>query len=342
MHIRQLSIYVARKANEIVIILLYVDDIVIASTTFTILMEIKQSFCNKYEMKDLGTLERYLGMHINTTKDYISIDQSEYTVQLLKKYQSYLTSKRHRNTPMDTTLHVSKDEQMTEKQQYFCNIFPYQNIIGGLLYLAIHTRPDIAFAVNTLSRFNNSPTYTACHAVIRVLEYLRDNTHYAIKYNSKDLNFHMYSDSGWAANVDNRRSTCGHVVYMGNGPISWQSKLQTVVATSSMEAEYMGAYYAVQDCCWIKGVMNELGFNSNDPTPFYLDSKSAIDLAKNPIYHKRSKHIHIKYHWLRQKVEDKTVTLNHIKTDKMIADIFTKPLAYAEFAKYRDSLIHKI
>ena len=109
-----------------------------------------------------------------------------------------------------------------------------------------------------------------------------------------------------------------------------------------MEAEYMGAYSGIQECCWIKGVMAELGFKINDPTPFYMDSKSAMDLAKNPVYHKRSKHIHIKYHWTREKVLDKTIELKHIKTDNMIADIFTKPLPPADFIKHRNTLMYEV
>ena len=124
-----------------------------------------------------------------------------------------------------------------------------------------------------------------------------------------------------------RRSTTGYVLYAAGGPIPWQSKLQCTVAASTMKVEYMAAFHVIQEYVWVKGVLGEIGLDI-DPITLYMDSKSAICLAKNPLYHKRSKHIDIKFHWIREKVlgDNIVVILEHISTDRMDADIFTKAL----------------
>ena len=141
------------------------------------------------------------------------------------------------------------------------------------------------------------------------------------------MNVYAYSDADWAGDLDSRRSTTGYVVYAAGGPIAWQSKLQTTIAVSTMEAEYMAAFGAIQELIWTKGVLSELEFDYVGPMILHMDSKSAMALAKNPTHHKRSKHIDIKYHWLREHTyENGTVELVHCATGDMVADVMTKAL----------------
>jgi len=220
---------------------------------------------------------------------------------------------------------------MTESQQTFVDSFPYQEILGSLSYLAIHTRPDIAYAVNACARFSNKPTFTACRVLIRILEYVSNTFDVGITYTGEIMNFHGFCDSDWAGDQDTRRSTTGFLVFMAGGPIAWQSRLQTTIAASSMEAEYMAAFDLIQEICWLRGVMSELGFELEEPTRVYMDSQSAIDLANNPVHHKRSKHIAIKYHWLRQKIREMVVTLEYVPSPMQLADMLTKALAETIF-----------
>ena len=183
--------------------------------------------------------------------------------------------------------------------------------------------------MGALARFNKSPTYRSCKALIRVLIYLRDTTERGIQFTGSDFELSAYSDADWGGDLDSRRSTTGYVVYAAGGPIAWQSKLQSTVAVSTMEAEYMAAFGAIQELIWIKGVLGEIGFNYVDPITLYMDSKSAMSLAKNPTHHKRSKHIDIKYHWLREHTyEEGTIHLEHCGTEDMVADVLTKALAF--------------
>ena len=149
------------------------------------------------------------------------------------------------------------------------------------------------------------------------------------------MRMYAYSDADWAGDLDTRRSTTGYVIYAAGGPIAWQSKLQSTIAVSTMEAEYMAAFGAIQELIWTKGVLSELGFDYVDPMILHMDSQSAMALAKNPTHHKRSKHIDIKYHWLREYIfENNTVKLVHCATGDMVADVMTKALAANSHEKH--------
>jgi hypothetical protein len=166
---------------------------------------------------------------------------------------------RHRATvPMTRDLKLTREEQRTAKQQKYVNAFPYQELVGSLLYLAVNTRTDIAFAVNVCARFSNSPTYAACRTLVGILDYVSNACTVGIVYRGSDFDIHGFCDSDWAEDIDTRRSTTRFLVFMAGGPITWQCRLQTTLATSSMEAEYMAAYALIQEICWLRGVLSEL------------------------------------------------------------------------------------
>ena len=329
-------LFTMQKDGEMFLITLYVDDILICASSTELLTELKSAFTQNFEMKDLGEVSQYLGMKITREHDTIRVDQTQYTKDILKRFDKLIRENGNRkyDTPMERDLKLTKTEgkDMTLKEAEYAMKFPYQNIVGALLYLSINTRSDIAYAVGVLSRFCKTPNYRACKALIRVLIYLRGTLNVGITFSGSKLDLHAFSDADWAGDLDSRRSTTGYVLYAAGGPISWQSKLQCTVAASTMEAEYMAAFHAIQECVWVKGVLGEIGLFI-DPITLYMDSKSAICLAKNPLYHKRSKHIDIKFHWIREKVlgDNAIVHLEHIGTDRMDADIFTKALEYPIF-----------
>ena len=229
----------------------------------------------------------------------------------------------------------------------FVASYPYRQIVGSLLYLAMYTKPEISYAVGVLSRFNDKTTRAACHLATHLLRYLKGHPTCVIEFNGKNLDMHAFTDADWAGCQITRRSTTGYIVFAAGGPISWQSKLQTTVATSSMESEYMAMYAGMQEVVWLRGVLTELMCPLDKPTPFLVDSKSAQDLALNPVFHGRSKHIDIKYHWLRQHtcldIPDgfKTAKLYHCGTFDMSADIFTKSLAGNPFFYHAEAITGK-
>ena len=268
--------------------------------------------------------------------------QTTYATDVFQRF-SHLISSNDRDfpTPMDKDLKITEQDylDMTVSQSEFAAEFPYRNAIGALLYLAINTRPDISYAVGVLARHSVTPSFKACQAILRVLSYVKHTAHIGIQYTDRKLNLHAFSDADWAGDLDSRRSTTGYVVFAAGGPIAWQSKLQTTVAVSTMEAEYMAAFSAIQECVWIKGVLDEIGLPLDRPITLFMDSKSALCLANNPMYHKRSKHIDIKYHWIREKVgEDGVVYLIHVRTEDMVADVLTKALAAEPFNRHTDTI----
>jgi hypothetical protein len=324
-------LFVKTVGEETYLISLYVDDILIAGSDPKMITQIKSEFTSHYEMKDLGELNYYLGMKVTRTADYIQLDQTRYTLDILKKYDYLLNEYRNKNyaTPMEKDLKLRKSEadSMSGQHTDYVERFPYQNIVGALLYLSINTRPDISYSVGVLARFSKNPNFRACKAVLRVLVYLRGTPEVGIRYTGDDLKVYAYSDADWAGDLDSRKSTTGYVVYAAGGPIAWQSKLQTTIAVSTMEAEYMAAFGAIQELIWTKGVLGEIGFDYVGPMILHMDSQSAMALARNPTHHKRSKHIDIKYHWLREHTyESGTVDLAHCKTEDMVADVMTKAL----------------
>ena len=220
-------------------------------------------------------------------------------------------------------------------------------MVGSLLYLAMYTKPEISYAVGVLSRFNDKKTAASCALATHLLRYLNANMECEIEFSGTELDLHGFSDADWAGDIITRRSTTGYIIFAAGGPISWQSKLQTTVATSSMESEYMAMYAGMQELVWIRGVLKELKRPLSEPTPFLIDSKSAQDLAMNPVYHARSKHIDIKYHWLRQHtaIDDPdgfcNAVLHHCSTLEMSADIFTKSLAGNLFFKHARTITGK-
>jgi hypothetical protein len=235
----------------------------------------------------------------------------------------------------------------TPAQLRFAARFPYQQVIGALMYLGVNTRPDLAHSLIVLSRFNKDPTYKACKAATHVLKYLAGTTHRGIKFpRGHQDGLTVFSDADWAGDPDTSRSTTGYVVYLWGAPIAWQARLQPTVATSSTEAEYMAAYAAIQEIIWVRGVLGEIGLDEFElcptaaPTTLFMDNKSAINLAENPIHHKRSKHIRIKYHWIREQIQASVVKLQHVSTTEMVADIFTKSLGERLHTQHLDALLY--
>ena len=144
-----------------------------------------------------------------------------------------------------------------------------------------------------------------------------------------------YSDADWAGDVQDRRSTSGNVFLLGGGAITWSSRKQSSVALSTVEAEYMALSVATQEAIWLRHLQEELGVTNTGPNLIYEDNQGAISMAKNPVFHKRTKHVQIRYHFMREAVEQGTITLEYCRTDEMLADSFTKALAHDQFEKLR-------
>ena len=215
----------------------------------------------------------------------------------------------------------------------------YQSAVGSLLYLSTGTRPDIAFAVNNVAKFCSDPTKHHWVAVKQILRYLRGTSDLGLLYTCADgaVECLGYSDSDWAGDLDDRRSTSGYIFMLSSVGISWKSKKQTSVALSTAEAEYMALSGAVQEAMWLRQLVSEL-MNGGMPTKatvIHEDNQSTISLAKNPQFHGRAKHIDIQHHFVREKVNDGTIELIYCSAEAMVADVLTKGLSSVKFETLR-------
>jgi hypothetical protein len=208
-------------------------------------------------------------------------------------------------------------------------------VVGCLRYL-VHTRPDITFAMGYVSRYMEAPTTEHLAAVKHLLRYIAGTRTYGCRYTrGGDRELMGFSDSDMAGDVDDRKSTTGIFFSLGASPITWQSHKQKIVALSSCEAEYVAAASAACQGVWLRRLLKDMTSEQGGATPLFIDNKSAIQLCKNPVFHDRSKHIEVRYHYIRECVEAGTIYVKHIRTGEQLADILTKPLARVRFQELR-------
>ena len=315
-------VYTRIHGNQVLIIILYVDDLIIAGNNKKQINNFKTSISSKFKMKDLGTLKWILGMEVqrDRAKRIISINQTAYIDQVLQRFG--MSNCKPVTTPAEGTIkRLSKaDGGKTDKE--------YMALVGSLLYAAMITRPDIGYAVQALSRHLQSTGPEHVTAAKRVLRYLKGTRTLGIVYSpdqEQDLCYVGYSDADWGGDPDTRRSTSAYLFMASGGAISWSSRLQQTVALSSTEAEYMALCEAVKEAIHIRKLFQDLGCNKG-PSIIYEDNQGSIALSENPVHHKRTKHIDIKYHFVREKVDNKEVILKYIPTEHQLADLLTKAL----------------
>ncbi|XP_047335591.1 secreted RxLR effector protein 161-like [Impatiens glandulifera] len=216
----------------------------------------------------------------------------------------------------------------------------YRSLVGSLLYLTI-TRPDIMYTTGLLSRFMHRPSKIHLGVAKRVLRYIKGTMEYGLmfeKNDSEDIELFWFCDSDWARSMDDMKSTSGYCYSLGSGIFSWASKKKERVAHSSAEAEYVLANEATKQVVWLRKILEDMGEKQDMATVLFCDSKSAISMSKNAVFHSRTKHINLKYHYIREAVDDEEVMIKHVKTGDQLADIFTKALPLNKFVYLRDLL----
>jgi hypothetical protein len=296
--------------------------------------EVKEELKRHFKLRDLGPTEHLLGVKIERDRANCTmhLSQHQYTLDVLKRYNSGSESSwRPVSTPMEPGLHLTHDQspESQEDKDEMAKI-PYAHAVGSLMYLAISTRPDIAYSVGVLSRFSSNPGMAHWKAVKHLFRYLQSTSDYKLTYapdpSSPSL-FTTYSDADYAGCKDSGRSTGSFVVKMGTGAVSWMSKLQPVATLSTTEAEYIAAVSAGTEILWMRKLLTELGYSVNSTSsPLFVDNQSAVAVAKNPQHHGRMKHLDVRFFWLKDEVERKTISIIYCPTDHMPADILTKAL----------------
>ena len=323
-------IYVQRSDADAVFLLLYVDDLLIACRLLERVTSIKAKLAGIFSMKDMGEAQFILGLQIvrDRPNRMLSLSQSQYIDTVLRRFNMHQSVPQP--TPCDTGMDLRKStvEATAEEAREMADK-PYSSAVGAIMYAMLGTRPDIAYAVSVLSQFMHAPRLPHWKAVKRLLRYLQFTKDHKLHYGvHTPHHFHGYTDSNWAGDKGDRRSTCGYVFFLHGGAINWRSRKQKSVALSSVEAEYVAACEAGRDAVHWRSFLSDLGSPLLVPGPItiHCDSQGAIALSKNPEHHDRSKHIDIAYHWIRQQQAEGVIGLEYMNTQLMVADVLTKPL----------------
>ena len=324
--------------KEGTIVALYVDDVLITGPSKAGIQRIKKGLNAKFHMSDLGPCAYYLGMTVKRDRrsGVLRLGQEAYVTRFLNHFNCWNLTPA--STPLETSRKLAPAEEGYVAPRKLQE--DYQSAVGSLMYAMLGTRPDIAYAVSLVSRYSANPTPAHWNAVVRIFRYLRGTVHYELVYKGSLQELTGYTDSDWAGDTT-RRSTSGYLFNVGSGAISWSSKRQATVALSTCEAEYIGQTQATKEAIWLKNLLNQL-LRPDDVDPkatvIFGDNQGAIALAKNAQFHARTKHIDIAHHFVREKVNDGTVDMRYVPTDKQMADGLTKALCLDKFVAFRDAL----
>ena len=333
-------VFLDEETDTRVIAPVYVDDITIAGKDGAKIAWVKSELKKHFKLRDLGPAEFLLGIHIirDRAKRTIQLSQRQAVVDILHKFNMADAAPVH--TPLNPSVKLTAaDAPKSKEDEYEMRNIPYREAVGSMMYLAISTRPDIAYAVGVLSRFSSNPGLSHWKAVKHLMRYLKATMDLKLTYaptRSPDR-FTTYSDADFAGCDDSKRSTSGYVVKMGTGAISWASRLQTIQTLSTTEAEYVSAVAAAQEMLWLRNLFAEMGYPA-DSLPLCMDNRSAIQVAKNPEHHGRMKHLDLRYYWLRHTVESGVIRLQDVRSEDMVADCLTKALGKVKMFTAQEQL----
>lgn len=312
------------------VLLLYVDDIIILGENQEVIQRIISIISVKYEITILGKTRNLLGITFEETEEGILIHQEDYIKNLEKRFKAY-------NIPK-STLPIAKGYSLskrlspkTEEEKREMRRFPYRNILGCLSFLSGRTRPDITYAVNSLSRFQENPGKVHWEILLRLLGYVISTKTFKLKlFNVQSINISCFTDADFASDIDSRTSVGGLILFLDQSPIIWRSFQQKSISLSTMESEYKSITEAAKEVKWIKCILEEcISFRLFKHTylsaTVYSDNMSAIQFASSPIENQRTKYIEVQLHFIRNLIKDNLFKLKYVNTKINVADTFTKP-----------------
>ncbi|XP_019105507.2 uncharacterized mitochondrial protein AtMg00810-like [Beta vulgaris subsp. vulgaris] len=325
------SLFIKKHHEDICIAAVYVDDILVTGNNLAEMEALKVNLHHEFSIKDLGQLHYFLGLEVGYTDSGILLSQGKFTKELLSFCKFDLSKKASTPLPINLKLHADLGDLLDDPSTY-------RSLVGKLNFLTT-SRPDLAYAVQNLSQFMQNPRTSHHDALLHTLRYVACTASQGIMLKASDnLCLQAFSDSDWAACPDSRQSITGYILLFGGSPITWKSKKQSIVSKSSSEAEYRAMAAAASEVTWAVRLLEDLGITNLKPVTLHCDNQSTLHIAKNPVFHERTKHIKIDCHFTREKVLEGLIHRTYLPTQKQLADIFTKILP----SKQLNVLLHKL
>ena len=331
-------VYAKFKESKFIFLILYVDDILLASNDRNMLLETKKFLASKFEMKDLGEATYVLGIEIyrDRSNGVLGLSQKAYIEKVLKKYNMHNCSA----SPAPIMKGDKYGKFQCPKNEYEAaqmKSIPYASAVGSIMYAQVCTRPDLAFVTGMLGRYQSNPGLEHWKLAKKTLRYLQGTKDLMLTYRkSENLEVVGYSDSDLAGCVDDKKSTSGYIFTLARGAVSWKSSKQKVTASSTMQAEYVACYEATGQAIWLKNFIPGLRVvdSISKPLKLYCDNKPAVYYASSNKSSASAKYIDIKYHVVKEMIQDQTISVEYMNTKLMLADPLTKGLPPIVFKEH--------
>lgn len=325
------SLYIHTRGTSSVILLVYVDDILMASNSEHLLRVIKQLLTSEFEMTEMGEPSYLLGVQIkrDKIKGILTLNQAKYVEDMLVKFK--MQDAHPSSTPLTSGIKLERpdnDLTLSKAEKTELAAIPYREAVGTLIYLTCLTRPDLAFPVHMVSQFMSSYRTDHWGQVKKIFRYVKGTKHYGLTYRrtQKPKQLEGYTDSDWGSDPVTRKSVAAYLFLLAEGPISWLCKKNQSVCLSSTESEYKALTLACKEAVWCRRCLDDLGKQQQEPTVIYCDNSGATALTNNPVFHARTKHIAVHHHFIRDMVAENQVRVYYISTKRNLADVLTKGL----------------
>lgn len=320
------------NADRSIILAIHVDDSLVLGNNLETMRKLLDDLNKDFKITIVLELKSFLGLDIEKIGDCITIKQTKYVETLLENFN--MERSKVCSLPMLPNEITEGSEQTGTSVT-----FPYRKCVGSLLWLANKTRPDICFAVNYASRYLDRPTNAHVALVKRVLKYVNGTRELGIKFvKSGKLQLDAFCDADFAGDPETRKSTSGYIIFLNNGPISWASRKQGVVALSTTEAEYYSAAECIKELIYLKNVLDEIT-GENTLVVLHEDNQGALKLMESGVFNKRTKHIDVRYKFIIEKIEENLISLKYCPTAEQLADLLTKPLGKVKFEYFRNKIL---
>ena len=318
------SLFTLHNNDDRLHVLVYVDDLIISGNDHKSIVQFKSYLSECFHMKDLGALKYFLGVEVARNPEGIFLCQRKYALDILSEAGLLGAKPAHVPLEQQHKLAMADGQLLDDPEQY-------RRLIGRLIYLCF-TRPELSYCVHILSQFMQQPKAAHWDAALKVVRYLKGNPGQGIFLRSDcDLQLYGWCDSDWAGCPLTRRSLTGWFISLGDSPISWKTKKQHTVSRSSAEAEYRSMAMTTCELKWLKAILSSLGVDHVQPMQLCSDSQAALHIARNPVFHERTKHIEVDCHFVRDELVNGTICTVFVRTHEQLADIFTKALGRSQF-----------